>query len=140
MKLIIAGTRTFNCYSSEELLDGIVDLVLPEDTMLSEVISGGCKTGVDAWAKMWANSGTVIYTEEEADWNDLSHPEAVIKTRKNGTKYNAAAGPIRNRKMAKLGDALLLIWDGESKGSANMKKEMEKLNKPVYEVIIKKCN
>lgn len=29
-----------------------------------------------------------------------------------------------------------LIWAGKSRGSANMKKEMEKLNKPVYEVIV----
>jgi hypothetical protein len=39
--------------------------------------------------------------------------------------------------MADYADALLLIWDGESKGSANMKKNMEKQNKKVYEVILK---
>jgi hypothetical protein len=42
--------------------------------------------------------------------------------------------------MAEEADALLLIWDGESKGSANMKKEMLFKNKPVYEVILRTYN
>lgn len=52
-------------------------------------------------------------------------------------KHGKAAGPIRNKQMAEYADALLLIWDGESKGSKNMKEEMLKLNKPVYEFIVK---
>jgi len=51
--------------------------------------------------------------------------------------HGRAAGPIRNKQMAEYGDALLLIWDGESRGSANMKSNMKKLGKPVYEIIIK---
>jgi hypothetical protein len=39
--------------------------------------------------------------------------------------------------MAEYADALLLIWNGESRGSANMKENMVKLGKPVYEVILK---
>ena len=62
-----------------------------------------------------------VYTEFKAEW----------------TIHGKAAGPIRNRKMAEYGDALLLIWDGTSKGSSNMKIEMEKRNKPIYEIIIK---
>jgi hypothetical protein len=42
--------------------------------------------------------------------------------------------------MAEEGDALLLIWDGESKGSANMKKEMLFKKKPIYEVILRTYN
>ncbi len=52
-------------------------------------------------------------------------------------KHGKAAGPIRNKEMAEYADALLLIWDGKSRGSASMKKEMEKLEKPIYEVILK---
>jgi hypothetical protein len=40
--------------------------------------------------------------------------------------------------MAEYADALLLIWDGKSRGSLNMKQQMLKLEKPVYEVIVKK--
>jgi len=52
-------------------------------------------------------------------------------------EHGKAAGPIRNKQMANYGEKLLLIWDGESRGSANMKAEMLKLNKPVYEIIIR---
>lgn len=54
--------------------------------------------------------------------------------------YGKTAGPKRNAQMAEYGDALLVIWDGKSRGSANMKSEMLKLGKPVYEVIIKQYN
>ena len=52
--------------------------------------------------------------------------------------YGNRAGPIRNNKMTVYSDALLLIWDGESRGSAHMKSAMLKLKKPIYEVVFKK--
>ena len=58
----------------------------------------------------------------------------------NWKLHNKAAGHIRNKEMADYADALLLIWDGESRGSANMKENMIKLGKPVYEVILKAYN
>jgi hypothetical protein len=42
--------------------------------------------------------------------------------------------------MVDYADVLLLIWDGESRGSKNMKETMIKLGKPVYEVILRKHN
>ena len=39
--------------------------------------------------------------------------------------------------MAAYANALLLIWDGESKGRKSMKSEMAKLDKPIYEIIIR---
>lgn len=40
--------------------------------------------------------------------------------------YGRAGGPIRNAKMAEYGDALLLIWDGKSRGSQSMLREATK--------------
>lgn len=40
--------------------------------------------------------------------------------------------------VADYADALLLIWDGESKGSANMRSEMLNRRKLVYEVTLRK--
>lgn len=127
MKLIIAGGRDFgNCY---RLIEGAIDQL--ELTNIKEIVSGGC-SGVDSGAEDWAKTqhmddyplidNMLKYTEFPADWN----------------KHGKAAGPIRNQQMAKYGDALLIIWDGKSRGSANMKKEMQKLNKPIYEIIVKK--
>lgn len=90
---------------------------------ITEVISGGAE-GVDSEAQHFAShmghDGTP-FKLFSADWK----------------KHGRAAGPIRNKQMAEYGHALLLIWDGESRGSFNMKQEMLKLKKPVFEVIVR---
>lgn len=129
MKLVIAGKRTF--YISPGFIHQLLSYYFTGKVLnISEIVSGGAP-GVDFAAKSLCENkiGTTLfdkhflgkYIEFSADWE----------------KYGKTAGPIRNREMAKYGDALLLIWDGESRGSANMKKEMEKLGKPIYEVILK---
>jgi len=127
MKLAICGSRTLD--NTHSLIRGLM-LMLPLNNV-KEIVSGGCPSGVDFGTKQFAECDywndysvldyQLIYTEFPADWNT----------------HGKAAGPIRNKQMAEYSDILLLIWDGKSKGSANMKKEMEKLGKPVYEVIIK---
>lgn len=121
-KLIIAGSR--DLYIDYQTIHNIIiDLI--KDGKL-EIVSGGCSTGVDLNAKEMTKcfNNDYTYTEFPADWE----------------AHGKAAGPIRNRQMAKYADKLLLIWDGESKGSKNMKEEMLKLNKPIYEIIVKKHN
>ena len=130
MKLIIAGSRTLSpsnsflqaCISQA----GIIEKV-------TEIVSGMAK-GVDTSAINLTND---------------KHSQTYFSIKINGclTKFPAdwethgkAAGHIRNKQMAEYADALLLIWDGESKGSKNMKETMIKLGKPVYEVILKSHN
>ncbi len=128
MKLIIAGSRTIE--PSIHLLHSLISQLTLKPT---EIVSGGAE-GVDRCAKKLTDNfiGSAYYDklfyekykEFPADW----------KT------HGKAAGPIRNKQMAEYADALLLIWDGESRGSASMKNEMIKLGKPMYEVIIKRTN
>ena len=135
MKLIIAGSRDLEV--TNHFIDAVIRTQFDLDP--SEIVSGHCPTGVDKAGEEWyfyrrnpehgaclnlTNQFKMALSVFKADWD------------KNGK----AAGPIRNLAMAEYADALLLIWDGESKGSANIKKEMLKLNKPVYELIIKKYN
>lgn len=136
MKLIIAGSRniSLNPYVIGELMKNIGI----EEKNITQVVSGGAR-GMDLSGEKWAEaiseglpkmvtgnySGRTerVYIKIfEADWDT----------------HGKAAGPIRNRQMAEYADALLLIWDGESKGSANMLAEMKKLKKPVYEVILRR--
>ena len=121
MKLIIAGGRSLGNRLESEFIEDLVmefDIGHPD-----EVISGGC-SGIDFLRENYCiSNANAKLTKFPTDWD----------------KYGKAAGPIRNREMAKYGDALLLIWDGKSRGSANMKLEMEKLGKPIYEVILR-CN
>lgn len=62
----------------------------------------------------------------------------VAKFPANWTKYGPAAGPIRNAQMAKYADALVAVWDGDSKGTANMIQEMRVLGKPIHVYVFTK--
>ena len=115
MKLVIAGSRDLSVS-----VDFIAETLDKLKLFPTEIVSGGAR-GIDSCAQRYAQDQRMMFALFEADWN------------KNGK----AAGPIRNLSMALYGDALLLIWDGKSKGSANMKSNMVALKKPVYEVIIK---
>lgn len=93
-------------------------------TEITEVVSGAA-IGVDQEGEHWASHyGAKVkrFPVEKEDW----------------INKGKSAGPIRNKKMADYADALLLIWDGQSRGSANMKYQMERLNKPIYEIILKR--
>lgn len=115
MNLIIAGSRELDLKLSD--IDTFVAIF---DLAPKEVVSGGA-SGVDYIGGSWANVYNVPVKLMLADWG----------------QHGKAAGPIRNKAMAEYGDALLLIWDGKSKGSASMLKEMKKLKKPIYEVILR---
>lgn len=60
-------------------------------------------------------------------------------TRDDWERHGRRAGPLRNRVMAKVAAAAVVIWSGDRKrspGSANMIDEMRKLGKPVYEHVL----
>lgn len=121
MKLIIAGSRTMNMTAGH--IDMLVRYLKIDN--ITEIVSG-CAAGIDQAAIQYHY---LVYPH---------NPECTLKRfPANWDEHGKAAGPIRNKEMAKYADTLLLIWDGKSKGSANMKKEMTKLGKPIYEVIIK---
>jgi hypothetical protein len=118
MKLIIAGSRDINLNPTQ--IEEYICKLMPQDIEIIEVISGNCK-GVDMSGEKWAEFHNIHIKLFKPNWN-----------------LGLKAGPMRNKRMAEYGDALLLVWDGQSKGSKNMKVEMLKLNKPIYEVILKK--
>jgi hypothetical protein len=59
---------------------------------------GDCPTGVDRLALEWATATGAEYERFEADW----------------ARFGYAAGPRRNREMARLGADLCLILPGET--------------------------
>lgn len=114
MKVIIAGSRSINSYF---VVAGILDKVkLP----IKEVVSGHAQ-GVDRFGERWADNNGIDVREFPADWD----------------KWGKAAGPKRNRQMAEYADALILIWDGKSRGSKNMLEEATKRGLLIKEYIIK---
>lgn len=123
MKLLIAGSRTLDHKRLFELFE--INSLLRWFSLEwpTEFVHGGCPTGADKYAALVADSywDTTKCKVFKADWN----------------KWGNMAGPVRNREMAGYADALILIWDGSSKGSANMKMEMLRRKKPVYEIVFK---
>jgi len=109
MKLIIAGSRDLTEFALVEA--AVVRFHLEP----SEVISG-CARGPDQAGAAWASDNDVYVHSMPANWK----------------AHGKAAGYIRNAEMAKVGDELLAIWDGKSKGTQNMIEQMVKLQKPVH--------
>ena len=97
MKTIIAGSRTINDLS---ILYRAVDKI---DWNITEVVSGGAK-GVDMLGEQWAFDTGIPVKRFRANW----------------TEFGRGAGHIRNSEMALYGEALIALWDGYSKGTANM--------------------
>lgn len=113
MKVIIAGSRTLT-----PTMDEIQKAVDDSGFNITELVCGMAR-GVDKEALKWAKSKSIPVKEFRANW----------------TFYGDSAGPIRNTDMGRYADALILIWDGFSAGSASMKRVMISLKKPYHEVI-----
>lgn len=109
MKTIIAGSRGIDSYY-------VVDFAIHDSGFnITEIVSG-CARGVDQTAEKWAWYNDIPVKKFPADWD----------------KHGKAAGPMRNREMAAYADALVAIWDGESRGTKNMIHEARKAGLDVY--------
>jgi hypothetical protein len=117
MRLVIAGSRHFDHITIGDIQYFIGKFGI---TDITEIVEGGAR-GVDNAAKQYALAHGIPYKECNANWEEHGH----------------IAGPIRNTEMAGYGDALLLIWNGNSPGSQSIKGATIRLNKPVYEVILR---
>ena len=114
MKIIIAGSRTFNNY---ELLCQNCDKALSLQTEI-EIVSGTAN-GADKLGERYANEKGYKIKQFPADWE----------------KYGKSAGYKRNEEMAKYADALIAFWDGKSKGAKHMI-DLAKLYKLKIKVVI----
>lgn len=97
MRTIIAGSRKGvlpeHLFEALELVDWEISVVLC-----------GEADGADTIGKVYAEIADIPLDSYPADW--VSEPRK--------------AGYIRNELMGRNADALILLWDGESRGSANM--------------------
>lgn len=161
LRIVIAGSRNFNNF---ELLEKNLIMVLfdlnkkyPQLNVLTinkqqhlykinheniEIISGKAK-GADTLGEIFAKKYNLILREFPAEWDNLSATPCKIVDNIHG-EYNALAGHNRNRKMAEYASSddsfgvLTLFWDGQSKGSKNMKAQAVIYGLELYEFIINK--
>ena len=108
MKVIIAGSRTFN---NRKYLYGVLD-EFHKDTPITEVVCGGAR-GADELGRCWADRNRITVTSFNADWE----------------KFGKSAGFIRNCEMGEYADFLIAFWDGKSKGTKHMIDYMKRHNK-----------
>lgn len=97
MKTIIAGSRGFN--SHEMLNNALANL----HWTITEVVSGTAR-GADRMGEEWAKNNNIPVARFPANWDE----------------YGKSAGYRRNVDMAKYADALVVFWDGESRGAMHM--------------------
>lgn len=112
MRTIIAGSRTITDFN---LLLNAVREANYRQIYLSCVLSGGA-SGIDQLGIQLAKEWGLPYEIYPAEWG----------------KYGKAAGMIRNKEMASKADALVAVWDGESRGTAGMIEIAHKYGLEVY--------
>jgi hypothetical protein len=99
VRTIIAGSRDLD---DPSLVDDAIE-ASGWRYAITEVVHGGCR-GVDMCAGNWGALNGIPVKMFPADWKGRG----------------LRAGPMRNEAMAGYADALIAVWDGESKGTKHM--------------------
>lgn len=109
MRVIIAGGRNYHNY------DTLLEAIQESQFNITTVVCGGA-AGVDTLGERYGQEMNLQIAYFYPDW----------------ATHGRAAGPIRNRKMAENADALIALWNGESRGTKNMIETATKLGLMVF--------
>lgn len=133
MKVIIAGSRSITS------LVEIYKAVVLSDFEISEVVCG-CADGADKLGFTLARqSAKPVHFfpawPNQYEWaSKNARPNERVEAH-HGEHWRAA-GHIRNAEMAKYADALILVWDRQSRGSQHMKSLAKSNGLKIYERIV----
>lgn len=108
-KTIIAGSRSITTYKI------VADAIRDSGFKITEVVSGTAR-GVDSLGELWATINRIPCVRFPAKWH----------------LYGRAAGSKRNKEMAQYANALIAVWDGQSKGTQNMIRTAQNFGLRVY--------
>lgn len=97
MRTIIAGSRSITDISC-------VQLAMSQCSWTPSLVLSGTARGVDQLGEQWAKENNIKVARFPADWSS----------------HGKGAGYIRNELMADNADALVALWDGESRGTKHM--------------------
>lgn len=114
MKTIIAGGRDITDFNL------VLEAYGNAPFEITEIVSGGAR-GVDKMGEQLAKLNYIPIKVFLADWDT----------------YGRRAGPIRNAQMADYAEALIAIWDGESRGTGNMIQQATKKGLEVYVYMVR---
>ena len=94
MRVLVFGGRNYS--DSAKVYAALDDL--KRTSGVTAIIEGGA-TGADALARKWAKDNGIVPITERAAWSDLTHRDAVLRNRQDGSQYDARAGIRRNQLM-----------------------------------------
>lgn len=128
-RVVIAGSRSFgdgfpmDNYDRQiwskhlKLLMEKMETILEEkrSRMIRIEIVSGCSRGADKAGEHYAQLMHFKLKKFPAMWD----------------KYGKKAGPLRNERMAKYADAVVVFWDGKSRGTRHMMRMAEKYELPL---------
>lgn len=114
MRVIIGGSR------SVASVEAVEAAIAQAGWAITEVITGNSR-GADAVAAKWAKDRGVLVTIIPVEWS----------------KYGGRADAIRNERIADMAEACILVWDGFSRGTANMIEVARARNLPL---VVYSCN
>lgn len=110
MKVVVAGGRDFQNYS---LLKAVLDWLVPLEGV-TEIVSGTAR-GADSLGERYAKESNLDLKQFPANWN----------------AHGKSAGYLRNSEMADYADAVLIFWDGKSRGTGHMIELAKKKGRPL---------
>lgn len=112
-RIVVAGCRYYNDYcEAEKYIDFCINNIKSKYTLI--FVSGGC-CGADSLGERYASENGYAIEIYNAEWS----------------KYGKKAGPVRNQKMAEIGDYFICFWDGKSKGTKNLIDNVRLIEKPL---------
>jgi hypothetical protein len=98
MRVIVAGSRTIDDYQI------VAEAIEQSGLDITEVVSGKSPRGVDRLGERWTRANGKRVKRFPAQWDRLGK----------------RAGFVRNSQMADYAEALIAIWDGQSRGTKHM--------------------
>jgi predicted Rossmann fold nucleotide-binding protein DprA/Smf involved in DNA uptake len=115
LNVLIAGSRTIR--DADALLEETVVKFITKHGSIKSILSGGAR-GIDTSAERYARVHGIPCVLYPPNWN----------------RYGNSAPLVRNLTMVNAADAVIVIWDGISRGSANTLDIARQAGKAVMEV------
>ncbi len=129
MRVLVCGGRDYK--DRDHIWNTLCEI--DAETPITVVIHG-CATGADDEGMIWAQACGKKHAPFAAAWDDLSHPDALIRTRRDGSRYDAKAGPRRNARMIAEGKPDLVVAFPGGDGTADMVRKARAAGIPIRQI------
>ena len=129
MRVVVTGGRDYR--DTERVFTALDELHARRPVT---VLIEGEADGLDKRAKAWARRRGIAIDPYPAPWDDVGHPAAVVRYRRDGKPFDVNAGPRRNQQMIDEGRPDYgMVFPGGT-GTADMRRRLVAAGVPFEEV------